>query len=151
MLANDPQKVVILQSDASGPDGFGYIWGFLDELDPLYYSAQWSVGESALCDSSSHFAELRALAHFISTTTLTDKVLFWVTDSQSAVYSVNKGSCHEAQSLDLLSFVLSRCDLLHLSILALWVPRDSNILPDYLSHLAFNLNSDATAGRSSDL
>ena len=151
VLATDPHKVVILQSDASGPDGFGYIWGFLDELDPLYYAAQWSVGESALCDSSSHFAELRALVHFISSTTITNKVLFWVSDSQSAVYSVNNGSCHEPQSLDLLSFILSRCDLLHISILAIWVPRDFNLLPDYLSHLAYNLNSSETVGRSSDL
>ena len=151
VLATDSQKVVVLQSDASGPHGFGYIWGFLDELDPLYYAAQWSVGESALCDSSSHFAELRALDHFISTTNITGKVLFWVTDSQSAVYSVNNGSCHEPQSLDLLSSILSRCDLLHISILAIWVPRDLNLLPDYLSHLAYNLNRREAAGQSSEL
>jgi hypothetical protein len=151
MLATDPQKVVILQSDASGPDGFGYIWGYLGEIDPVYYSAQWRISELQLCGTSSHFAELRALDHFIAHTSMVNKVLFWVSDSQSAVYTVNKGSCSEAESLDLLSSVLSRCDLLHISILAIWVPRDSNILPDYLSHLAFSLNRSEQGGRSSDL
>jgi hypothetical protein len=151
VLATDPQKVVVLQSDASGPDGFGYIWGFLDEIDPRYYSAQWATGELELCDSSSHFAELRALEHFTRTTMLTDKVLFWITDSQSAFYTVNKGTCYEYQSRDLLSSILSRCDMLHISVLALWVPRDYNILPDYLSHLAFNLHRSEQGGRCSSL
>ena len=151
ILANDPQKVVILQCDASGPDAFGYIWGFLDEVDPLYYSAQWLPEEAPLCDSSSHFAELRALAHFISTTQLTDKVLFWVSDSQSAVYSVNNGSSHEAESLHLLSSLLSTCDILHIYILVIWVPRDSNILPDCLSHLVFTLHRAELDGRTSNL
>jgi hypothetical protein len=151
VLATDPQKVVILQSDASGPDGFGYIWGFLDEVDPQYYSAQWGRGELILCDRSSHYAELRALDHFIRSTEFTDKVLFWVTDSQSAFYSVNKGTCHEYESRDLLSSILSRCDILHISVLAIWVPRDYNVLPDYLSHLAFNLHRSEQSGRCSSL
>jgi hypothetical protein len=151
VLASDPQKVVILQSDASGPDGYGYISGYLDEVDPIYYSAQWRVGEMQLCDESSHFAELRALAHFVANTGIADKILFWVSDSQSAVYTVNKGSCYETESLDLLSSVLARCDVLHISLLAIWVPRDSNLLPDYLSHLAFNLNRSEQGGRSSNL
>jgi len=151
VLATDPQKVVILQSDASGPDGFGYIWGFLDEIDPCYYSAQWQPRELELCDSSSHFAELRALGHFVGTTVLTNKVLFWITDSQSAFYTVNKGTCYEHQSRDLLSSILSRCDMLHISILALWVPRDYNVLPDYLSHLAYNLHRSEQNGRCSSL
>lgn len=151
VLATDPQKVIIVQSDASGPDGFGYIWGFIEEVDPAYYSAQWCVGESQLCNTSSHYAELCALAHFVANTSLVNKVLFWISDSQSAVYSVNKGSCFEAESLDLLSSMFSTCDLLHISVLAVWVPRESNILPDYLSHLAFSLNRSEQSGHSSDL
>jgi hypothetical protein len=151
VLASDPRKVIILQSDASGPHGFGYIWGFLEEIDPQYYSSQWAQGELALCDRSSHYAELRALDHFVRTTVLTDRVLFWITDSQSAFYSVNKGTCHEYESRDLLSSILSRCDLLHISLLAIWVPRDYNILPDYLSHLAFNLHRSEKSGRCSSL
>jgi hypothetical protein len=151
VLETDPQKVIVVQSDASGPDGFGHISGFLDTIDPHYYSAQWARGESELCDLSSHFAELRALEHFVSTTVLTNRVLFWITDSQSAVYSVNKGTCREEPSRALLSSILSRCDNLHISILAIWVPRDLNILPDYLSHLAANLHRSEQGGKYSSL
>jgi hypothetical protein len=151
VLQTDLQKVVVVQSDASGPDGFGYIWGFLHTMDPQYYSAQWQAGETVVCELSSHFAELRALAHFVATTVLTDKVLFWITDSQSAVFTVNKGVCRESQSRELLSSVLSRCDVLHISILAIWVPRDLNILPDYLSHLAANLHRSEQGGQYSSL
>ncbi len=90
-MASDPRDVVILQLEASDPDGFGYTWGFLDEIDPLYYSAQWGAGEVPLCDESSQFATLRALSHFIARTSVVDKLLSWVSNRQSAVYTVNKG------------------------------------------------------------
>jgi hypothetical protein len=143
--------IVILQSDASGPHGFGYISGSIDELDPLFYSARWTPSEEEICNTSSHYAELRALQHYLSITTASQKILLWVSDSQSAVYSVNNGSCHEKVSLGLLSSVLSTCDYKHIYIIALWVPREKNLLPDYLSHLAFNINSEDTAGRVSSL
>ena len=151
VLFSTPNSVVILQSDASGPDGFGYISGFLDEIDPVFYASQWIPSEAALCDSSSHFAELRALQHFISQCTFTDKLLLWITDSQSACFSVNNGSCHELPSLDLLSTVLATCDSLNIYVLAIWVPRDINILPDYLSHFASSISRLEVSGRFSEL
>lgn len=107
--------------------------------------------EENICDTSSHFAELRALQHYVTTTTESNKILLWVSDSQSAVYSVNNGSCHEQVSIDLLSSVLSSCDTKHIYIIALWIPREQNLLPDYLSHLAFYINSENTSGRISEL
>jgi hypothetical protein len=147
----DNNMIVILQSDASGPHGFGYISGYIDDLNPSFYSARWLRGEEDICDNSSHFAELRALSHYVTTTTESNKVLIWVSDSQSAVYSANNGSCHEQVSMDLISSVLSMCDIKHIYIIALWIPREINLLPDYLSHLAYYINSEATAGRISEL
>ena len=147
----EQNMIIILQSDASGPHGFGYISGYLDSLDPMFYSARWLLSEEIICDNSSHFAELRALSHYITHTKDSNKILIWVSDSQSAVYSVNNGSCHEQISLELLSSVLSICDDKHIYIIALWIPREENLLPDYLSHFAFFINSEATGGRISEL
>jgi hypothetical protein len=147
----DNNMVIVLQSDASGPHGFGYIFGFIDELDPLYHSERWSHREEILCDSSSQFAELRALSHFVTNTDDSNKILLWVSDSQAAVYSVNNGSCHAATSMDLISSILSLCDAKHIYIIALWIPREQNLLPDYLSHFAYYINSEVAAGRVSDL
>jgi hypothetical protein len=142
--------IVVLQSDASGPHGFGYISGYLDALDPPFYSARWMHSEERICDTSSHYAELRALQHYVTTTIESHKILLWVSDSQSAVYSVNNGSCHEEVSLELLSSVLTLCDAKHIYIIALWIPREQNLLPDYLSHLSFSINSESTSGKVSD-
>mmetsp|Transcript_24120 Transcript_24120/g.23173 ORF Transcript_24120/g.23173 Transcript_24120/m.23173 type:complete len:626 (+) Transcript_24120:365-2242(+) len=150
-LLMDNHMIVILQSDASGPHGFGYISGYIDELNPSFYSARWLRREVDTCDNSSHFAELRALSHYVTTTTEFNKILIWVSDSQSAVYSANNGSCHEQVSMDLISSVLSMCDTKHIYIIALWIPREVNLLPDYLSHLAYYINSETTAGRISEL
>jgi hypothetical protein len=150
LLMND-DMIVVLQSDASGPHGFGYIAGYVNELNPSFYSARWLRREEVICNTSSHFAELRALFHYVTTTTESNKILLWVSDSQSAVYSANNGSCHEQVSMDLISSVLSLCDTKHIYIIALWIPREVNLLPDYLSHLAYYINSEAAEGRISDL
>jgi hypothetical protein len=143
--------IVILQSDASGPHGFGYISGYLDELDPLFYSSRWLSSEEAVCDSHSHLAELRAPYHYVATTIVSNKILIWVTDSQGAVYSANNGACHSQLSMDLISSILSICDDKHIYLIAIWIPREDNLLPDYLSHLAYYIDSEATDGRVSDL
>jgi hypothetical protein len=67
------------------------------------------------------------------------------------VYSVNNGSCHELASLNLLTTILTHCDQLHISLIALWVPRESKLLPDYLSYFASYINKEETSGRVSDI
>jgi hypothetical protein len=109
------------------------------------FAAAWL----ALHDS--HTLELMALEDFLLCRQLQDVVLVWVTDSQSAMWSVNKGRCHEARALVVLSNILRMCDDAHVQIIALWVPREQNKLADYLSHFAYMSDSDECSGWLADL
>ena len=77
-------------------------------------------------------------------------ILIWITDNESASYSINKGNCRDPASHTTLSNILYLCDLYHIEILALWVPREENQLADYLSHLSTYINRDVK-GNLSDL
>ena len=81
-LLSNPGWVEILQSDASGTDGFGYIWSILGEENGSYswYASQWGLD----VPSQSHEAEIRALHHFIIQRTHSSKLIVWVSDSESA-------------------------------------------------------------------
>ena len=144
-LLRDRTAMVIIQSDASGPDGFGYYYGHRGDTELPYVSKQWPVGY--VKDISSHKDELYALRDFLCTTCQSrEAVLVWVTDSESAMWSVNKGRCHETAGLEVLSDILERCDELRLQIVAVWVPRELNELADYLSHLATSLDRETVSG-----
>ena len=75
----------------------------------------------------------------------------WVSDSESAVWSVNKGRCDEEMALPYLSNMLQLCDDRSIQLLALWVPREENQLADYLSHYAFLSDRDVVSGWVSEL
>jgi hypothetical protein len=96
---------------------------------------------------NSHFVELRALMHIVDNCSFTDRILVWITDSQSAVYSANKGACRDTNTIQLLSAILAKCDSLHLLLIAIWVPRELNLLPDFLGHFATSLNRVGVSGR----
>jgi len=98
-----------------------------------WYSSQWP--EDNPC-SQSHEGELRALHHYVLHQSHTGKVIVWVTDSQSACWTVNKGHCKDPRAFPLLMEIYEHLDALSLQIVALWVPRDLNEFPDYLSHYA---------------
>ena len=67
----------------------------------------------------------------------------WVSDSQSAVVGVNKGTCRPDDGLAVLALILERCNLRGIVLLAFWIPRELNRVSDYLSHLPTLLRSDA--------
>ena len=90
--------------------------------------------------STSHHGELQALLHFLTETALREIVIVWVSDCLSAVYSVNKGRCHEDISIETLTTILYLCDINKLQLIALWIPREMNEFQDYLSHLSHYLN-----------
>jgi hypothetical protein len=75
-----------------------------------------------------------------------NKVLIWVSDSLSAVWSINKGRCYADVSMITLEGILQVCDDRHLQILALWTLRESNELADYLSHLSTHMLRSRIAG-----
>ena len=102
-----PHTIYIVQSDASGGDGFGFVEGFLEDENPGYVSRQWGDGYSFF---TSHNGELQAFLFWIRTTSIRSKLVLWVTDCLSAVWSVNKGGCHEDAGFETLSFVLEEAE-----------------------------------------
>jgi len=147
-LLRTPELIYVVQSDASGEDGFGYVEGELYETNPSYLSKRWSEVDFP---EHSTAGELRALAYWVEHTTVRKKLLLWISDSQAGVWSVNKGRCHDVHGNRWLSDILARCDMYHLQLIALWVPRHLNELPDYLSHLASYLGMDRVEGKATQL
>jgi hypothetical protein len=144
----DEGMIWVLQSDASGPDGFGYYYGSLDEENPPYVSRIWGNGYEFI---SSHHGELEPLLHFLRGKPIRGRALIWLTDSLSAVWSVNKGNCKAEASFPLLEEILLLCDELKMQLLSMWIPREENVYADYLSHLASSLGRKEAAGRSRGL
>lgn len=151
-LQDNPNLVYCIQSDASGPDGLGYFHSTLSDPDPSYVSQVWDPPLSTEEQHNSHAFELRALEHFlIVDCPIREKLLIWITDSESAVHSINKGSCKDPIGFRILVSILNKCDEYKISLLAIWTPREQNELADYLSHLANNINICTSRGRLSQL
>lgn len=149
-LRDDPRSIYVVQSDASGEDGVGYIHGWLDESDPHYGSHAWGP-EGA--PGSSHSMELRALRLCLEEYNIAarDCLLLWITDSTSAALSVNKGNCSSPHGFRELEAILGACDWRRIEIVAFWIPRADNVLADYLSHLSAVMNRERVHGRLSGL
>ena len=147
-LMSNEQLIQFVQSDASGTDGFGYYYGTLASENPLYFSTGWTQEQKF---ESSHHGELQPLLHFLIRTPMKDCLLVWISDCLSAVWSINKGRCHEHISLDTIEAVLGLCDDRGIMLLALWVPREDNMLADYLSHLSVVLHRSEVEGEVRDL
>jgi hypothetical protein len=147
-LLSNPGWVEILQSDASGTDGFGYIWSLLGEENGSYnwYASQWGLE----VPSQSHEAELRALHHFIRQRTHSSKLIVWVSDSESACWTINKGHCKDPKAYVLLEELFLECERLTVQVIALWVPREQNRLTDYLSHFAMLMDRVEVEGSSKE-
>lgn len=147
-LLVNPESIMILQSDASGTDGFGYYFGYYRSEKVAWVSKRWT---SDHIEHSSHTDELWALADYLDSNCMArDAILVWVTDSESAMWSVNKGRCFEISGEEVLRRILNQCDHYRLQIIALWVPRELNELADYLSHLSFCINRDQVSGSWSE-
>jgi hypothetical protein len=82
---------------------------------------------------------------------MTETLVVWVSDSASAVYCINKGRAKEDRTWEMISEILETCDRKGFQIVGLWVPREHNLIADYLSHLATALDRDSVAGRTSEL
>jgi hypothetical protein len=129
-------KTMTCCSDASMPHGFGYYHGPLRcELDHLRYaSVSWDEGQLV---PSSTWAELYALKHYIRDVDFENGLVVWITDSLSGAYIINSSNAHESLLLELLSDILDICDTKTIYLVAVWIPREENVLADFLSHLSF--------------
>jgi hypothetical protein len=153
-LTRHPEMVLLIQSDASGTDGRGYLWSTLaDDVDKeaRFCAHRWSTEEGP--PPHSFFAELRALQDALTDEEIgiEGKLLLWITDSLSAVHAVNRGRCKDEATFALLESIFDALDSHTCQIVALFVPREENEAADYLSHLATLLNRDSVSGFLSDL
>lgn len=147
-LATNPDLVRIIQSDASGTDGYGFTMGRIDDDSLPFHSFAWSQSDPP--PSSSHACELRALQRAVHTLMESSRtkpqLIIWITDSMAACYSVNKGLARKDEGFHIVADILQTCDTMHSFIIALWVPRENNLFADYLSHLACSLHRERVAG-----
>ncbi len=147
-LRETPDLIHVLQSDASGTDGFGYTEGALSDEAPNFYASIWNDSYQF---GTSHNGELQSLLHFVVSTEIRNKLLLWVSDCLSAVWSVLKGRCKEELALHTLEMILKGCDEKKLQLVALWIPREENLLADYLSHICVYLNRGEHGGSVEEL
>ena len=89
-LARDPTSIYVVQSDASGTDGFGYYHSYLNAKDVHYVSKRWD-GTLYHPDNSMYF-ELRSLVDFVDDTTISNCVLVWLNDNEASTHGINKGN-----------------------------------------------------------
>jgi hypothetical protein len=145
-LLAEKSSIEMLISDASGEDGFGYYSGPFDADDFSFCTRKWG-GQYEF--TSSHTGELQALSHYLQFRFAGgSKLLVWITDCQSAMFSVNKGRCREESGLEVLSSIFEMCDEYRVQLLALWIPREENLISDYLSHLCAIIDRDEFEGSS---
>ena len=148
-LLERPGAVEIIQSDASGPDGCGYMFGSLhDDDDARYVSRRWQGDEAS---EHSTAQELYALWERVKAKPASETLIIWVSDSASAVYSVNKGRAKESRTRELVTQVLEECDRKGFQVVGVWIPRELNTTADFLSHLAHHLDRDSVTGWTSQL
>jgi hypothetical protein len=145
-LMEDLKAVTMIASDASGSDGFGYYWGEINAQDFSVYAKRWGGKYEFV---SSHTGELQALQHYLEYKfDRGSKVLIWITDCLSAMFTVNKGRCREESGLRVLEYILDMCDDYKVQLIALWVPRECNAISDFLSHLCVIMNREEYHGGS---
>jgi hypothetical protein len=138
-----PACLQLVQSDASGTDGLGYVCSAFGSSEYKYYSKTWVTRPR-----QSHQAELLALLEYFRRDLVRDTLIMWITDSQSAAWSINKGNCHDPVGRPVLAEILGLCDELQCQIFAIWIPREENELPDLLSHLSCLMSRDEVEGWS---
>ena len=152
VIKSTPGAFRILQSDSSGLDdhGFGYIkyqWvGFEpeDKHEGEFVAQQWDEGYRFI---HSHHGELQPLLHHLKESDFTECFLLFLSDNESAVWGINKGSCKDEISLQTLVEILDIADSRKIQLLGMWIPREENEVPDYLTHLTNILSTHLTTGR----
>jgi len=149
-LLAQPNRLILLQSDASGldTDGFGYFTsGFSEEelaMSGHWYAQGWD-GSYQFGDKS-HVGEFMPLLHYMREADTSSCLLVWVTDCQAAFWSLNKGSCKDEVAFEVLREILQLADQKGKQIVSIWVPRERNEFADYLSHINRIFNTPHARG-----
>jgi len=152
VFERDTHKVLCLITDASGlaDHGFGGTETYLfdDTCGPVF-AVRWSA--FLMLADHSHGQELQALLWWLLHTDKRDIIVFWFSDSSSAVWSLNKGYCANADSFGILFQILDRCDVIGIWVVGFWLPREWNLLADHTTHLTSLLDRDFISCSVADL
>ncbi len=140
-LLEHPECLQLVQSDASGTDGFGYVFCQFGSEEYQYYSKTWVT-----LPHQSHQAELLALLEYFRRDLKRGTLVMWITDCQSAAWTINKGNCSDPLGRIVMAELLGLCDALQCQVFAIWIPREENRLPDHLSHLSFLMSREEVFG-----
>ena len=160
ILAN-PDSIYVVMSDASGPDGLGFIHGPLYELNPSYFSKRWPKGFNMF---STMEIELLALHDFLvlllssglncvgSYTVSINGISFliWISDSASAIWCINKGYTTSTSCFNVLSKIYAMLDVAKICVVGFWVDRANNTISDFTSHLATLIDREFIDGKIGD-
>ncbi len=142
-LLAHPSKFVCIQTDASGPHGWGGYEGGLYDTDWAAWSFMWNTTRDGSRDGShSTGDELYAWVTYLEATAHRDIILLLFTDSQAAAWCVNNGYSDCPITRLKLQRGLSAADSKGIFPVAFWLPRTENDISDFLSHLAFLLGRD---------
>ena len=144
-------KLIVIQSDASGPDGHGLIYGSLNSVDPHFFAKVW---DSNFTPEYSHQFELVSIKDFFKEKkdSLGLNCLYiWLSDAASSVWSINKGYCSSQASFIVLSDIFESLEFLKSFIVGFWIPREENLIADYLSHYAKFCNVEKIEGYLSQI
>ncbi len=158
-LQADPQRVLVVVTDASGEqsEGGGGFWGTLGAASSkewLSFSWEGSGQGAQRLDSSAH-AELWTVLRVLRAATAEateaqrPRLAFVIVDASSAAYALNKGRVGGGSSADMQQVVTDIMDMLAahcIVLIALWVPREHNAIADSLSHLSASLSLALTSG-----
>jgi len=139
-------RLIVIQSDASGPDGHGLVYGSLNCVDPLFFAKIW---DSNFTPEYSHQFELVSIKDFFKEKkdSLGLNCLYlWLSDAASSIWSINKGYCSSQASFIVLSDIFDSLESLNSFIVGFWIPREDNMIADYLSHYAKFCNVDKVEG-----
>ena len=153
-LRDEPERVVGICTDASGPDGIGGYWSDLRTKQHAFYCQQWDKEgqySNFMADGtlkSSAWLELLALELTLQRALVgrSGCLVVWATDSLAAAYAALKGNSPSAGCRLTLQRIFDLLDLHHSFLLSTWIAREYNELSDSLSHLAVSLSLCSCSG-----
>ena len=126
-IKRNPSVVRVVYSDASGT-GFG---GYMVEHGPQITHGQWTTWEA---EQSSTWRELKAVSTVLESfaSQLANEHIRWFTDNQNIVNIILHGSKKpmlQAEALNVFHLSL----VYYLVIEPEWIPREENLVADYIS------------------
>ena len=127
---SDFDNAIRIYSDASGLDGFGYHSEDLSIVESFAWPVHMIEVEDML------WKELHPFVIFIEShgQRFQGRTIIWLCDNAAAAMTMNGGAARNQESNDCIMRIIVCMRKWKISVFAFWIPRNLNILADYLSH-----------------